>query len=169
MREQYWNFYSSLKYREFYYKWFRTFWGRINWAISGFCTLISLSCVAAWGIWKTYPILWTVLICISQVIQVFFPKLPYNDLLSASKLIANPLDRLLIDVENSWLEMNYVKEFSDAELLPLLYNYKLEYSKLVSQFFSSSYLPAIKWCETKSECDCKNYFSTIYPTQGGSL
>ncbi|MGO5550052.1 hypothetical protein ACTQW9_12335 [Lachnospiraceae bacterium LCP19S3_B12] len=168
MRDQYWNFYVSLKYKEFYYKWFRSFWGRINWGISCFCTLISLSCVAAWGVWKMYPVLWTVLICVSQVIQVLFPKLPYNDLLSASKLITNPLDRLLLDLEHSWLQMNYTKNFSDNEILDLLHKYKLEYSELVTQFFSASYLTNIKWCENKAEKDCKNYFLTTYPSQGGS-
>lgn len=162
MREQYWNFYISLEHKSYYYKYFQIFFNRINWGISCFCTLLSLSCVAAWGIWKDYPVLWSGLICVSQIIQAIFPKLPYNDLLTASKLIVVPLNEIILSVRHSWLQMEYTQDFSDDQICELLRNYESACFDLTSQFFSAAYLPEIKWCETKAEKDCKNYFSITY-------
>lgn len=166
MREQFWNFYVSLVHKSYYYKYFQILFDRINWIISGFCTILSLSSVAAWGIWNSFPILWSVLICFSQIIQVFFPKNPYNDLLISSRFMVPELTKLLHSVRFSWLSFD-VRESSDDEILQLLKEYEATYDSLVSQFFSSTYLPEIDWIEKHATEECINYFSTTYPQKGG--
>lgn len=46
MREQYWAFYCSIKYKSFYYEYFQLLFNKINWGITALCTLTALSCVA---------------------------------------------------------------------------------------------------------------------------
>lgn len=162
MREQYWTMYVSLKHRACYYKYFLILFSRINRFISCFCTLLSLSCVAAWGIWNEHPVIWSVLICASQVVQALFPQMPYNDLLTSSKFIIPEVDKLLLCVRHDWLEMNYVDEYSEKQISELIQKYESHYSELVLQFFSAVFLPDLKWCTKKATIECQNYFSTTY-------
>lgn len=162
MREQYWTMYFSLKHRACYYKYFLILFSRINRCISTFCTLLSLSFVAAWGIWDQHPVVWSVLICTSQIIQAVFPQMPYNDLLTSSKFIIPEMDKLLLSIRHEWLEMNYVDEYSDKQISELIHKYEEQYSNLVLQFFSAAFVPSIKWCEVRAEQECKIYFQNTY-------
>lgn len=162
MREQYWNFYVSLKHKACYYKYFQILLTRINWCISAVCTLLSISCVVAWGIWETCPLLWSVLICAAQVVQALFPKMPYNDSLVSCKFIIPEIEKLLFSVHHDWLSIQYLGKCSDKRIAKLIKKYDSAYSELVLQFFSADFLPVNKWCEKKAETECKNYFSTKY-------
>lgn len=163
MRERYWAFFVSIKHESFYYMHFQMLLSCINWVISGFLSITTLSCIAAWDIWKDYQIIWAVLICVSQIIQALFPKLPYNDLLISTRFMISALAKLLLDVEFDWLHLE-IHSLSDDEIIKLLQKHQKEYSDLVNQFFSGNYLPVIKYCEKKAEQDCKNFFSVTYPT-----
>lgn len=131
--------------------------------ISGFLSLTTLSCIAAWDLWKDYQIIWAVLICASQVIQVFFPKMPYNDLLISTRFMISALDKLLLQIDHDWLGIE-ILHLSDEKIMELLEMRQSQYSDLVNQFFSGDYLPVIKYCESKAEQDCKIFFSVTYPT-----
>ena len=165
MREQYWAMYSDLKHRFFYYGRFLKLFNKVNWAISGFLTLTSVSCIAFWSIWGEYPLLWSSLICISQIIQALWPKLPYNDLIVTTKLMICSMDALLLSVEKDWLETQYVKEETSAqEYLDLIIKYQTSYYELISQYYSGTFLPDLKRLHKKAEKDCRNYFNRKYPT-----
>lgn len=164
MRERYWSFFCEIKHKSFYYKHFQALFNKINWGLSGFLGFASISSIAAWSIWEQYHLIWAVLICASQVIQVFFPKLPYNDLLISTQFMISALDKLLIEVELDWLRID-VQNLEDEEIMSLLNAHMTQYSDLVNQFFSGTYLPVINYCHGKAEEDCKNYFSVTYPTK----
>lgn len=161
MRERYWNFYVATQHKLFYYKHFMLLFRTINWCIAGFLSITALSCVAAWSFWNTHQVLWASLICISQVLQALFPKLPYNDLLISTKFMVSSMDSLLIDIDNDWLRID-IHNYSNKEIQKLLEKHKKRYSKLVNQFFCGEYLPIIKYCEKKAEIDCKNFFAITY-------
>lgn len=163
MRERYWTFFFSIKHEAYYYKYFQILFHRINWIITGFLSVTTLSCIAAWDIWKNYQIIWAVLICVSQIIQALFPKLPYNDFLISTQFMISSLDKLLIEIEYDWLYLD-IHNLSDEEILKRLNSHQAKYSELISQFFSGGYLPVIKYCEKKAEQECKNFFSVTYPT-----
>lgn len=162
MREQYWKMYISIKHRSLYYKNFQVMFSRVNWALSSLCAIASLSCVAAWGIWGTHPVLWSLIICATQIFQALFPKLPYNDLLVSTRFMICSLDKLLLDIEHSWLDMHYVHDLPDEKILSLIHKYETSYSNLVSQFFAGTFLPDIKYLAKKSEKECKTYIETKY-------
>lgn len=163
MREKYWNFYYKITYQSFYYKRFQIFFTGINRVITVFCSLMALSSVAAWGIWKTYPLLWSIMICSSQLIQAMFPKLPYNDLLCSTRFMICSIDKLRMSIDHSWLKID-VYNYTDKQILELIEKYEIQYSELVSQFFSGTYLPEIKYCVKKTEAECTAYFSLNYPS-----
>ena len=161
MRERYWNFYVATKHKSFYYMQFQLLFNRINWLLSAFLTLTTISSVAAWGIWQSHTLIWGILITTSQLIQALFPKLPYNDTLISTRFIITEVDRLLLKIDHDWLYID-IHHLSDEEILQLLEKHQLCYFELVNQFFSGSYLPVIKYCEKRAEKDCKNFFATTY-------
>lgn len=161
MTDRYWAFFFATKHKAYYYKHFQILFTRINWFISSFLSLTAISCIAAWDIWKEYQVLWAVLICLSQIIQALFPKLPYNDLLISTKFMISSLDKLLIEIEQDWLFI-YSHKPSDDEIINLLNAHQRQYSELVNQFFSATYLPVIKYCEKKAKEDCTTFFSVTY-------
>lgn len=162
MRETYWNCYKKIAYQFFYYKRFQIFLNAVNNGITAFCGLTALSSVAAWGLWKSYPLLWSFLICMAQLVQAIFPKLPYNDMLCSTKFMICSLDKLLLSIRHSWLEID-VYDYTDEHILEIIAKYEAQYSKLVSQFYSGTYLPEIRYCEKKAEEECIAYFNTYYP------
>ena len=164
MRETYWNLYVKLVYKSCYYKYFQSLFGKINWILTIFCSVVSLSSIAAWGIWKTHPAIWSVLICVSQLIQAMFPKLPYNDLLSSTKFMISSLDKLLIQLKTDWLKIQYL-DSTEEEILKLIKKHETSYSELVSQFFAVTYLPTIKYCEKKADRECNIYFHNNFPSE----
>ena len=164
MRETYWNLYVKLVYKSCYYKYFQSLFGKINWILTIFCSVVSLSSIAAWGIWKTHPAIWSVLICVSQLIQAMFPKLPYNDLLSSTKFMSSSLDKLLIQLKTDWLKIQYL-DSTEEEILKLIKKHETSYSELVSQFFAGTYLPTIKYCEKKADRECNIYFHNNFPSE----
>lgn len=164
MRERYWNFYFSIKFKACYYMYFQIFFKHINTCITCFLSLTTLSCIAAWDVWNKYQLLWANLICVSQVVQAIFPKLPYNDMLISTKFMISALDRLLLDIDHDWLIID-IHHLSDDEIVKLLEKHQNCYSDLVNQFFSGEYLPLIKYCEKKAEQECKTFFSVTYQTQ----
>lgn len=164
MRERYWKFFTEIKYKSYYYKHFQILFNRINWGISAFLSLTTLTCIAAWDIWDSHPMIWASVICFSQIIQAMFPKLPYNDTLISTKFMISSLDKLLLSIESDWLYIE-IHQLNDDEILLRLNRYQNQYSELVDQFFSGSYLPTIKWCNNKADKDWEVFFSTTYNTK----
>lgn len=161
MRERYWTFFSEIKYKSFYYQYFQTLFVRINWGISAFLSLTTLSCIAAWDMWKSHPLIWASLICSSQIVQALFPKLPYNDLLISTKFMISSLDKLLLSVEHDWLYIE-CHSLTDDAILQLLEKHQNQYSDLVNQFFSGTYLPNIEWCIKKANESTNTFFFVTY-------
>ena len=162
MREQYWQMYTEIKYRACYYKYFVIRFSFVNKFISGFLTFTSVSSVAAWGLWNKLPLLWSSLICISQIIQALLPKLPYNDQIVSAKFMLSALDPLLLSIDFDWMESEYITEYSDEHYLDLIKKYQSQYSDLASQFFSGEYLPEMDGLENKAQAECQNYFRNKY-------
>lgn len=166
MREQYWNFFVSTKHKFYYYKHFLILFNRINGIISAFLTITTLSGVAALSIWQIHPSIWAGIICISQIIQAVLPRLPYSNLLAATRFMIPAMNRLLLDIEYDWNVIN-INDSSDKEILSLLQKYRTKAIALIEQFFNAEYLPTIKYCEKNAEKECRNFFAIYYAIQGG--
>lgn len=162
MREQYWQMYVEIKYRACYYKYFVIKFSFLNKCISGFLALTSVSSVAAWGLWNRFPLIWSSLICISQLIQALLPKLPYNDQIVSAKFMLAALDPLLLSIDYDWMDSEYITTYSDELYFNLIKKYQSQYSDLALQFFSGDYLPEMKCLETKAQAECQNYFKNKY-------
>lgn len=164
MRTRYWFFFYEITYKSYYYKSFQMLFLFINWCISAFLSLTTLSCITAWSFWNDHATIWAIIICASQILQALFPKLPYNDLLISNRFMVCALDKLLLDIERTWLTID-LHNLPDDEILNQLTIYQQRYSDLVNQFFSGEYLPSIILCEKSAEKYAQTYFSNNYQTE----
>lgn len=165
MRDRYWAFYVSIKHKSCYYKHFQILFSAINWGISAFLGLTTLSCIATLGIWQQYAMVWSSIILAAQVVQALFPKLPYNDLLISTKFMVTETERLLLDIDHDWLYIDiHSSTIQEDEILQLLQKHESRYFDLVNQFFSGTYLPEIKYCSDRAERDCRTFFTVTYNT-----
>ncbi len=161
MRENYWNFYKKIAYQFFYYKRFQIFLNRLYWGITALCNLTAFSSIAAWGVWKSYPLVWSVLICITQLVQALYPRLPYNELRYPTTFMICSLDKLLTSIGHSWLKID-LYDYTEEEIFEFIEKYEMQYNELVAQFFAGVYLPEINHCAKKAEEECISYFTTKY-------
>ena len=165
MRDQYWTMYMKIKYHYFYYKHYSSFFNKVNFILSSFCTLVSLSCVTAWGIWGSHPVTWSLIIGISQVIQALSPKFSFNNFLISCRFIMCPLNNLLCNIDLTWMRMNYIKDYSDKKIFHFIQKYSIQNEKLTNQFFADSFLPEYPFLKKRADRDLKNFISLKYPTK----
>lgn len=161
MREHYWITYSVLEYQLIYYKNYQLFYSLKKKIISCFCLGISLSSVAAWSIWKTFPLLWSFCIALSQLIQVFSPYFLNDELALAAKMIITPLDKLLVNTRHDWLSIEN-SAYSDDQIVELIHKYEQQYSELTSLFFSGTFLPESRYVQKKTEAEWENNLEVKY-------
>lgn len=161
MADHYWDFFIATKHKACYYKSFYSLFSRINWAMTAFLNFASFSSIAAWGIWNDYSVVWAAIIGISQVLQMLFPKVPYNDLLISVKFILPEIDRLLIDIENDYFDIE-LGRLSDDDIKERLNIHQIRLFDITSRYFGGVYLPDLRFCASSAERDCKNYFSVNY-------
>ena len=72
-------------------------------------------------------------------------------------------DKLLLSIRHTWFEMD-VYDYTDEQILKFTKKYDAQYSELVSQFFSGSYLPEIQYCNKRAEKEAISYFNINHPS-----
>ena len=107
MQERYWNAYQQAVADCFYFQIYSTKSTRKRSCILCFLSLVSCASVAAWGFWDTLPWLWSILVAISQVLNVlnrffFYAKQEKiaPDILSAFREIEIEMEHDLYNVLN---------------------------------------------------------------------
>ena len=161
MRDKFWRMFYEMKYRERYYWHYQIRSKRINGLVSAICMIASASSIAAWGIWSQYPVVWAVIIAISQVFSVTKPLHPQADQLVAFKFIIPAISDMLVRIEYDWEQIDSEK-YSDDEIKSVLRNYKNEYNALENTYIGDLYLPASQNCVKLAEKECKDYFYLYY-------
>jgi len=102
MRERIWNNLLDIRFKAFYIDLLSSKFQKRDRYINIFLALASSGSIAAWTIWKEVPIVWGLIIALSQVIQVVKPYFPY---MKISKYLDEVYIKLLglhLDYERLW-------------------------------------------------------------------
>ncbi|MDO4866341.1 MAG: hypothetical protein Q4C10_07255 [Clostridia bacterium] len=78
MRDKYFNLVQDVDYACIYYQKYYSMAVTIERIVSALCACVSTVGIAGWAIWKEHPLIWSVLIAISQTVAVIFPYTPYK-------------------------------------------------------------------------------------------
>lgn len=109
MRDEFFKYYVALGHSVCYYREYYIHTRRINNIISGFLLLTSAASVVTWSFWKQYPLVWTIIIVLAQVVQILQPLMQSSKQHEALKYIIQDTAVLFDDVCDVW-ETNFLYE-----------------------------------------------------------
>lgn len=122
--------------------------------------LTSSGSIAAWAVWQKAPLLWGIIIAISQVIMAIKPFFPYNKLVKELNERNLKIDMLNIEVEDFWNQSNRGK-LTDDKMQELYIKYNKAYAELL-KFPDDLVFSTSKKIESKANLRMKNFFKTFY-------
>lgn len=157
MRDKFWSLFIELKFKSYYLDRYKAHAHRTDNVLSGVSLFTSAASISAWQIWQIAPWLWSAILVISQLLQVFKPKFPYAKRLGGLRYACPELRDLLIDLDKDW-NHSEIHDASDDDYLNLIEKYERSSSQIVKKYLGSDELPRVRYANNAAETDCKSYF-----------
>ena len=145
MRDQYWSFLQNIYYLDLYYQRYYNTWSFIDRGVDILCNLVSCGSVAAWGIWKKWPMLWALLICGSQIIGVVRPHMQAQRRVNALSMLLPQLKLFELKVNNLWR----LHQADNYDYTEKLIEFKSEWVNLETMFLGADEIPDRKYIRYK--------------------
>jgi hypothetical protein len=123
--------------------------------------ITSSGAIAAWAVWKEFPVVWAAVIAISQVITAVKPLLPYEKRIEIIYDMINQLTGICNELESKWY---YVANGSltEEEINELSYKYEKRWDDIESKNLKGDSIPSNGYlahiANTKKEEYFKNEF-----------
>ena len=114
MTTKIWNNLAIVKFKSIYIGHLISKYQRYDLLINVFLAIATSGSIAAWAIWKEFPIIWASVIALSHVVNVirpFFPYSRYTKILNDKYLLSQ---NLFLDYERVWYQIEKAKLTEDA-------------------------------------------------------
>lgn len=102
IKERIWATFCNMKFKGFILGMLVQKYQRLDRSINIFLALASSGSIAAWAIWKDFPLLWSSIIAISQVITTLKPFFPYYKVAKELNTRCLKMDLINIELERLW-------------------------------------------------------------------
>ena len=151
MRNRIWNNMANIKFKSIYTNECHRLSDSIGRIYSFFLSFASASSVAAWAIWKDYPLVWAGIVTIAQILHLAKPYLPFmkhdKDFLEMSFDFAC----LYLEYERLWVnyEDKRITEEEAENKFYLLRDQEIEIEKSYKQ----AQCPRLTWLIDRAEQD----------------
>jgi hypothetical protein len=156
--------FSDTQFNYFYYWQYRDLSQKIDFSLRVLSTFTTGAGVACLILEKNAPIIWTIIIAISQTYQTLQHLLPFQERTIKINYFLPPFQKLLNEIRRKW---EYIDSFNDEEIAELIFKFRDEYISLEQEFIGSYPFPHRKCCKKKAENSLKDYFDYHYNFQGG--
>lgn len=113
IRQFYWDFFINAKFSQIYYGLYLDDSYRWTRYINSFLAIASSTSIAAWVIWNKIPLVWAMIIALSQVISAVKQYFPFNDRIARLGKMNPLLDAILDDMELTWIDVSENKLTDD--------------------------------------------------------
>lgn len=140
MRNRYWTMYHRHKHFYYYYEEYQSRCSRTAKAVKVFLGLTSAGSIAAMLLSDRFPVLWAVLLAISQLVSLLEDNFGYSTAASALNFFVPDLDGILIDMEHDWDRIN-VEGLSDAQIMELVHRRENEVRALYQKYLTGLSIP----------------------------
>lgn len=164
MKDRFWSMFSKSQFDYYYYWQYRDLSQKMDFflrVLTAFTTGAGVACLI---LEKNAPIIWTILIAVSQTYQALQHLLPFQERTIKINYFLPPFEKLLNEIRRKW---EYIDTFSDEEITELIYEFRDKYISLEQEFIGSYPFPHRKCCEEKATKSLKEYFDYHYNFQGG--
>lgn len=165
MRDRFFKLYIDIKVTERYYCIYvnrAVFWNSI---ITGVCLFGSAATISSWAVWNMIPIVWAVIIALSQVLATFRPLMKTSARLAAAKYLLPDLQRLSDDATSYWDEINLKcarDSLDDDSLLDTIKSFRERLTMTREKYAPSDLFPENSKYKKLAENDAVTYFSVQY-------
>jgi hypothetical protein len=141
MQERYWKKLTDKRYRLFY---INEYYDQSVWVqrmINIFLAITSSGAIAAWAVWKQFPVIWAGIIAVSQVITAIKPYLPYEKRIEGIYEILIQLTVICNEVEAKWF---YVANGSmtEEDINDLYYKFEKRWTDVETKNLKGDCIPA---------------------------
>lgn len=132
MQERYWKKLTDKRYQLIYINEYYDRCVRLQRAINIFLALTTSGAIAAWAIWKEFPIVWAVIIAVSQVVTAIKPYLPYEKRIEAIYDVISQFSVICNEIEAKWF---YVAKgtMAEEEINELYYSFEKRWTDIESK------------------------------------
>ena len=159
MRDRFCAMYSETQFTYFYYWQYRDLSQKINLffcVISTFTTSAGVACLL---LKRNAPMLWTILIAISQTYQCIQHLLPFQERITKIDYFLPPLQRLLNELKKEW---EHIDSLSDEEITESIYEFQKQFISLEQDYIGSYPFPRRECCKRKADKSLKEHFDYHY-------
>lgn len=150
----------DMKFKSFIFGLLVTKYQRRDRNVNIFLALASSGSIAAWAVWKEYPLLWSSIIALSQVVMTIKPYFPYHKVIKELNSRCLKLNLLNIETERIWNKIQRGK-LTDDNIEQYYYDYNKTYAELLN-FPDDLVFVTSREIEAKAEDKLKNYLKSFY-------
>ncbi|MGQ4807875.1 hypothetical protein NKDENANG_01240 [Candidatus Entotheonellaceae bacterium PAL068K] len=160
-QQHFWQALVHLRVHIYYLRQFHLRDERRQTRLDMFLAVTSNGSIATWAIWGKWPILWAIIIGLSQLINAIRPYLPYQRRIRAITALNRELDELSLHAEHRWYaiaEGHLTNEQIHDETIEL----KRRKSKAEDTYLGSLPFPENDKLLQEAESQATTYFRTNY-------
>lgn len=161
MQERYWSMLTNKKYELIYINKYYAQCVKVQRGINIILALTSSGAIAAWAIWDKYPLLWSLIIAISQVVVAVKPLLPFEKRIIDINDLNLTLTGLYADIESKWF---YIADgyYSEQEINDLYYGFDKKWTDMETKCFKYDSMPLINKLKNVANIEKENYFKNNF-------
>jgi len=164
-QERYWAQLKDLRTQVFFLNFYAAESENRDKAVDIFLAFTSSASIAAWAIWQHYPMLWALIIAISQVVTATKSFLPYKKRLKIIPEFSDAIEAIALESEKGWF---YVAEglLTLEEINDKYFDLAEKLLKAEKKFMTGMVLPRKVKLLKRAEVEADKYLTTRY-YQGG--
>lgn len=155
-----WATFCNMKYKGFVFGLLVNRYQKLDRNVNIFLALASSGSIAAWAIWKDYPLLWSSIIATSQVVTTIKPFFPYYKIIKELNSRCYKMDLLNIEYERFWNKIQRGKLTEDT-IEQFYFDHNKTYAEVLN-FPDDLVFEASKNIEGKANLRMKNFLKTYY-------
>lgn len=159
VRSVFYSVVNDIKFKEQYYESYYTYAVKIQTGTSIICALASAGSIYAWTQWEELHIIWTILILVSQVVQIVKTYLPYSRRIDALKYIIPEMHRLVLETETCWYRL---EKDDNPDYITAIYKYRQKQIDIDVKYLGSDPLPDKRTLRSKAQKATENHLALYF-------
>lgn len=162
-QDKYWTQLKELKTHIIYLQGYAEHADRLDKRVDIFLAVTSSTSIAAWAIWQKYPLVWSAIIALSQVITAIKPFLPHKQRVKAISELNDKFQNISLKCEKGWFAVAEGK-LTEEEIHELYISLKEESLLAEQNCLKNIVLPENKNILSKAERKADLYLTNTYHT-----
>lgn len=160
VRDELFDYYVEIGHNLFYYKYYAISVRKQNNAYSAILLLTSAAGVASLPLWEKVPMIWTIIILLSQIMQALKPLTPFSKQREALQYIVQDLDQIFNELWETWTRVyTYGLEAEDeTAIMNKLIDWKKRERDIMTRFAPGLDFPLKKRASKKGAEENQKYF-----------